>query len=269
LLELTLPTTRENLALDEWLLEWCDSSDVPRQVLRLWENPMHAVVLGRGSRLQDEVHADACAARAVEVVRRVSGGASVVIGPGCLMYSLVLDCRIHGELRMLDAAHRFVMLRMKDALSAAGAPVEFQGTCDLTWEGRKVSGNAVRVKQNAMLYHGTILYRFALNLISECLGTPPRQPEYRDSRVHSDFVANVPLSRELLCDEIIRIWAANAEKGAVGQVCVAPKRSMRGGEEIDSRPATAPVPDWVDRGAVNRLVQTRYSDPAWTRGRGR
>ena len=44
-----------------------------------------------------------------------------------------------------------------------------------------------------LLYHGTVLYDFNLELIDECLTMPPRVPDYRASRDHRDFVTNLPL----------------------------------------------------------------------------
>jgi len=39
-----------------------------------------------------------------------------------------------------------------------------------------------------------LLYDFDLSLIERVLGMPPRQPEYRDSRPHLDFVTNIRVS---------------------------------------------------------------------------
>ena len=53
LLELTLPTPAENLALDEALLLEAESG--AGEVLRLWEWPAPAVVLGSGCKLAEDV----------------------------------------------------------------------------------------------------------------------------------------------------------------------------------------------------------------------
>src|SRR5262245_36170851 len=87
-LDRTLPTLAENLALDEALLIAAEAGGP--EVLRLWRWPAPAVVLGAGGRLADDVRADACAADGVPVRRRSSGGGTVLLGPGCLCYSLVL-----------------------------------------------------------------------------------------------------------------------------------------------------------------------------------
>jgi lipoate-protein ligase A len=47
LLDLTLPTPAENLALDEALLDAAEAGELPDEVLRLWEFPQAVVVIGR------------------------------------------------------------------------------------------------------------------------------------------------------------------------------------------------------------------------------
>src|SRR5438067_2221926 len=78
LLDLTLPTPAENLALDEALLEAAEAGELTGDILRLWEMPQVAVILGRSSRASDEVDLAAAEAANVPVLRRSSGGAAVV-----------------------------------------------------------------------------------------------------------------------------------------------------------------------------------------------
>ena len=60
-LDLTLETLAENLALDEALL-WHAEAGTGGEVLRLWEWPGYAVVLGAGCRLAGDVDEEACRA---------------------------------------------------------------------------------------------------------------------------------------------------------------------------------------------------------------
>ncbi|MFM8253209.1 MAG: biotin/lipoate A/B protein ligase family protein [Planctomycetota bacterium] len=194
LLDLTLPAVVENLALDEALLEAAESGELTGEVLRLWESSQTAVVLGRASCWQDESSVAACRDDRIEVVRRASGGAAVMIGRGCLMYALILDLSLRPELANIDAAHQWVMQRLLAAIRPLVPDVEFQGTCDLTYRQRKFSGNSLRCKRGHLLYHGTILYDFPVPLLTRYLGTPPRQPAYRAGRGHEEFVTNLPVN---------------------------------------------------------------------------
>ncbi|HEX7375762.1 MAG TPA: lipoate--protein ligase family protein [Pirellulales bacterium] len=213
LFDLTLPTPEENLALDDALLDEAEAAGAPRETLRLWEPPAPLVVLGRSSQVQSEVWYERCREKKVPVLRRSSGGAAIVSGPGCLMYSLVLSLRTRPRLRMIDQAHQCVLAALADALRERRTAVEHLGTSDLAVGGRKFSGNSLRVRREHLLYHGTLLYDFPLHLIADCLRTPPRQPEYRAGRAHEAFVANLSLPVETVRQAVMAAWPMDEEPG--------------------------------------------------------
>lgn len=209
LLDLTLSSPAENLALDEALLDAAEAAPAGDDVLRLWEPARPFVVVGRSSIVSREVHFDACRRRGVPILRRSSGGAAIVAGPGCLMYAVVLSYDRHPALRMLDRAHRCVLEHVAAALRSIGITAEHCGTSDLAMDGCKVSGNSLRAKRDHFLYHGTLLYGFDMKLVDELLQMPPRQPDYRAARGHERFLANVPASGSSLRAAIAAAFAAN------------------------------------------------------------
>jgi lipoate---protein ligase len=198
LLELTLEAAAENVALDEALLEAAEAGELDDDVLRLWEFPAPVVVVGRSSRVTEEVHLEAARTAGIPVLRRASGGAAIVAGPGCLMYSVVLKYEGREHLRMLDEVHRLVLGKVLSGVAPLVPGVKHVGTSDLAIAGRKFSGNSVRCKRDHLLYHGTLLYDFDLSLIGRLLKMPPRRPSYRGDRQHSDFVSNLGLSSAAL-----------------------------------------------------------------------
>jgi lipoate-protein ligase A len=213
-LRLTLETPAANLALDEELLARAEAGDLPGEVLRLWESPHPVVVQGRSSPAR-EFRADPCREDGVSVHRRVSGGATVVLGPGCLMYAVVLDFAARPELRGIDCAHRYVSEILVAALAPLAEGVTRAGSSDLviasgpTEPPKKFSGNSLRVRRNHLLYHGTILYDFPLELVGRWLGEPVRQPEYRAGRDHGEFLTNFPASRDAIEAALIDVWDAH------------------------------------------------------------
>ena len=138
LLELTLDTPEANLALDEALLETADEAHEPREVFRIWESPQPLVVLGRASRVAEEVDQAHCRTQGIPILRRCSGGASVVVGPGCLMYAMVLSYRLRPELQQISAAHCFALKMLGDRLRRAVPQIQCQGTSDLTLRRQEV-----------------------------------------------------------------------------------------------------------------------------------
>ncbi|MCA9240441.1 MAG: lipoate--protein ligase family protein [Planctomycetales bacterium] len=201
---LTLPAPAENLALDHALLNSADAGAGAGEVLRLWEPAEPMVVLGRSSAASEEVDLDACAALRVPVLRRVSGGATIVSGPGCLMYAVLLDLNKRPEVRAVDRAHSLVFGALVSALRPVIPSLRCAGTSDLVVEQAggllKCSGNSLRVGRNWLVYHGTLLYDFDLGLVSRVLREPRRQPDYRERRPHQDFLTNLPIDRTTLVE---------------------------------------------------------------------
>lgn len=212
-LELTLEEPARNLALDEALLEEAELSEEEHssELLRVWEPSQPFVVLGRSSLLEQEVNLTACRQMAIPVLRRVSGGATVVTGPGCLMYAVLLSYARRPDLRLLDRAHQTVMENQRRAIQSLGIDCSIQGICDLTLGAKKFSGNSLRCRRNFLLYHGTILYEFPLPLLGTCLGTPQRQPDYRQQRSHLEFVTNIQASRSEIIRALRSVWDAGDE----------------------------------------------------------
>jgi lipoate-protein ligase A len=194
----TLPDPDDNLRLDEELLA------EGKEVLRVWESPRECVVLGHSGYPQRDVHIEECHRSGVPILKRCSGGGAVLIGPGCLNYSLVLPLTLNPMWHDIRYSFCWVLQRMQAAI---GLPqLKIEGQCDLAVEGRKVSGNAQRRTQRAVLHHGTLLYAFDAERVERFLKTPLRQPAYRAGRSHSDFLGNLPLSGDDLKQRLAAAW---------------------------------------------------------------
>lgn len=240
LLELTLPTAEENLALDEALLDEAEQiaaqgTGESVECLRLWEPARPLVVVGRSSSVAAEVRTDFCHRRGIPILRRSSGGAAIVAGPGCLMYSVLLNLEQRPAVRAIDSAHAFVLETLAAALRQHGIAAQRRGISDLALDGRKFSGNSLRVRRSHLLYHGTLLYDFPLSLICSCLAMPPRQPNYRAGRDHESFVANLRVSGDRLRAIVRAAWT-------IGEAAT----------------------DWP-RLKVAELAKGKYSRPEWNR----
>jgi lipoate---protein ligase len=214
-LDLTFPAPAHNLACDEALLDWCEAEGGP-EILRCWESPVPFVALGYTNQVGTEVNHAACRERGVRILRRTSGGGTVVQGPGCLNYALLLRIRDDGPTANLSGTNAFVMARQAAAIaSVLGAPVEVRGITDLARDGLKFSGNAQRRRQRFLLFHGTFLLDFDLQLVAELLPLPSKQPEYRGGRAHAAFLTNLGVSAPAVKAALRREWGATAELAGV------------------------------------------------------
>lgn len=213
LFDITLPTPAENLAGDEALLNDCEARG--GAVLRFWESPAPFVVVGYGNEIAREANVEVCAADGVPVLRRCSGGGTVLQGPGCLNYALVLEIASDAALATVSGANRSILSRISAALARSlGEPVERCGDTDLVWRGRKVSGNAQRRRRTHLLFHGTLLLGFDLALVERYLLPPSRQPAYRQARPHGEFITNLPLAADVVKRSLAEAWQADAHSSA-------------------------------------------------------
>jgi lipoate-protein ligase A len=207
LLDLTLPSAVENLALDEALLDELEENGGD-PVLRFWESACHFVVLGLAGSVADDVHIAACEQDGIPVLRRASGGGTVLQGPGCLSYAFVLPLALHPGLGSIRSTNQFILERIAKALQRWQPAIVFRGISDLAVDGCKVSGNAQRRKRNALLFHGTILYSLQADLISRYLKQPKRQPDYRRDRPHEAFLRTMDASPQDIKQAIADEWCA-------------------------------------------------------------
>ena len=204
-----------NLACDEALLNVCESGQSPG-VLRTWEPQNYFVVIGYSNKLATEVYCERCRERGVPILRRFSGGGTVLQGPGCVNYSLVLSNEILGSSVDLVSSYRFVLERHRSMCAKlTGKTVAVAGTSDLAIAGKKFSGNAQHRKRRSTLFHGTFLLNFDLPLISELLPFPSKQPDYRQSRAHEDFLCNLETTAGKLKSAIRKEWNAKRSSALV------------------------------------------------------
>lgn len=234
-LDATLPGLAANLALDEALLQEVEDDGLG-PVLRVWELPELAVVLGASGRIGEDVDVDACRRDGVTIGRRSSGGGTVVVGPGAINLAVVLPVDFAPELAGVESAQNFVLERIGAALKRLGPAVELLGSGDLTIRRKKFCGSAQRRLRRSVLVHTTVCDRLRLDAISLYTHAPRRQPAYREGRSHRDFVSNLGLGRTAVVQAFRTAWLP---------------------------PDAEPEPAVIPEGRVQMLVESKFADPRW------
>lgn len=232
-LDFTWPTPEMNLACEHALLDACEAGRLGG-VLRFWEPTNYFVVVGYGNRIGTEVNAGACEARGIPVLRRCSGGGTVLQGPGCVNYALIAPAE--GAMATITGANRHIMeAHQRVFTELLGQPVHTLGITDLAVGARKFSGNAQRRKRNWLLFHGTFLLDMDIPLIERVLRHPSLEPGYREGRSHEAFLMNTGLSAKRIKEALCRLWGT-------------------------AEPVTMKLEE-----ETRQLVEEKYSRPEWNR----
>jgi lipoate-protein ligase A len=222
------------LGFEEALLDWSEGHAEHSGFLFFWESKRYFVVLGYGNRVASEVNQQICSALKIPILRRSSGGGTVLQGPGCVNYSIILPIHSRAELASITATNQFVMEQNRAALEKMlNTDVSVKGCTDLVLGDRKFSGNAQRRKKSSVLFHGSFLLQFDLSLVAKVLAMPSKQPAYRTGRDHTAFLTNLPISKAQLKTALCQYWETK----------------------------TAPIPK-VEC-AVLSLIQQKYANPEW------
>lgn len=192
--DISFQSPEENILYDEVLLHLAEKGR-PGEILRFWESPEMFVCLGRICK-EEDLKAEKIAQEHIPVLRRCTGGGTVLQGKGCLNYSLILSKAHDPQINDLRKSYQGILNKVIDALRRLNVEAVFYPVSDiaLAEDHKKISGNAQKRSRKFILHHGTILYDFDLGVIERYLRMPKDIPEYRQGRSHSDFVTNVPLS---------------------------------------------------------------------------
>jgi len=216
LFDQTFATPAENLAADEALLDWREQNG-GEEILRFWESPETFAVVGYANKIATEVNVAACEKNQIPILRRCSGGGTVLQGRGCLNYALVLRIAENSPLASISEANRFIMERNREAIESefrsqnSEARISVCGHTDLAIGDKKFSCNSQRRHKSFLLFHGTFLLDFDLTLAETFLQMPSKQPDYRASRSHKNFLTNLHLPADKIKSAMKTVWNAKAD----------------------------------------------------------
>lgn len=225
------------------LLAWDDAflgetEATGRHLLWFWESRVPFVVVGYGQRIHETVDVEQCQHAGIPILRRRSGGGTVLQGSGCLTYGITLTIDSNPALSSVDSTNRWIMEKQAQSLGGLEQlQIGIDGYTDLTLataDGkRKFSGNAQRRTRKAILFHGTILHGMDLGLVGRVLRLPKDRPSYRGSRSHAEFMTLLPYRAEEIRKAVTRAW--------------------------DASPSSASLP-WERH---TEAMEVRYGHPAW------
>lgn len=223
---------RFNLALEELLL----TGAAPEECFVLWRNPP-TVVVGRHQIVGEEVDVPAAAAKAVQIVRRSTGGGAVFHDEGNVNYSFICDAST-GVARQVES--------IAAALRGLGVDAVVGGRNDIFADGFKVSGFASCSHKGRTLCHGTLLFDSNLDTMNTLLAAG--KTKYHATKVAS-VTSRVRNLRELLPGET-----------TVGHFIDAIADFVAGSSAAEEYRLSD-----EDLGVIDGLIAEKYANPDWNR----
>jgi lipoate---protein ligase len=149
-----------NLAFDEYALKHIN---IDEDFFCLWRNEP-SVIVGKNQNIFEEINQTFIDNHNIKVARRVSGGGTVYHDLGNLNFTFIVNVDNPGEVNY----KKFVQ-PVLDALNELGVQAKTSSRNDILINGLKVSGNAQRMANKKLMYHGTLLYDVNLENLKQAL----------------------------------------------------------------------------------------------------
>ncbi|HIQ30454.1 MAG TPA: lipoate--protein ligase family protein [Candidatus Caldiarchaeum subterraneum] len=165
-----------NLALEDEILEFIAKSSSPLSVVRFWRNSECLVAGPRKSRYYGWYREDMARKMNVKIFTRSTGGGVVFHDLGNLNWSFYIKKEQKSftpPLEIFKSAALMIcnVLNKKYNVNACFAPPN-----RIDVNGYKISGMAARSTSNAILVHGTLLFRTDLDKLDKLCIPPPDCP---------------------------------------------------------------------------------------------
>lgn len=221
-----------NLAVEGFLLE---NLAPYSHALYLWQND-NTVVVGRNQNTYAEVNPDFKG----YVTRRLSGGGAVYHDVGNLNFTFVSERRAYS----VENNNKIIL----SALRNLGFNAELSGRNDVTIDGRKISGQAFCLRNDACYHHGTILINSDVERMRSAL-SPSKL------KLQSKGVASVVSRVGNLTD-----WHPDVTVGSVKAALAEAFREFYRGYTVDEKSVDLTDPRIVD-------IADKLSSKEWVWGK--
>jgi len=162
-----------NMALDYAVLK-AVSQEASLPTLRIYQWEVPTITLGYFQTLAEEVYVDACRQDRVPVIRRITGGGTVLHDME-LTYSVVVSEKAGPVKGSVLDSYKAICDPVIKAMNGNGVKAEFKPANDILVSDMKISGSAQTRKQGVILQHGTILLDLNMDRMRRYLKTGKRK----------------------------------------------------------------------------------------------
>ncbi|MBA2367649.1 MAG: lipoate--protein ligase family protein [Candidatus Protochlamydia sp.] len=146
-----------------------------------------AIVMGISGEVQELICKERLAREAVPLIRRFSGGGTVIVDENTLFVTFIFNASFFS----FSPYPQQIMEWTEKLYSPVFNPHPFKlRENDYVIGQKKIGGNAQSIVKNRWLHHSTFLWDYSSALMDYLL-IPLKMPNYREKRGHADFLCRL------------------------------------------------------------------------------
>jgi len=147
------------------------------------------IVLGASNNAEESLHMENVIEDKVCILKRPSGGQTVILTPNNIMISAVFFDQ--EKLHPKDIFQHINKLIISAIEKTGIRNLSAMGISDIAIGGKKILGSAIYRNKRALLYHAVLNLGEPASTFERYLKHPSKEPDYRKGRSHSDFVTSL------------------------------------------------------------------------------
>lgn len=155
----------------------------------VWVPDKTYIILGQRDSIESAVEEEAAIRENAIVMKRPSGGHSVVLTSETVVVSMISYSH---SLTAIKPFFYDCNMKIIKALEAQGVKnLSIQGISDIVLNNRKIVGSSMYKGKDFLFFHAVINISERPDYISQFLKHPATEPEYRQKRKHNEFITSI------------------------------------------------------------------------------
>ncbi len=155
----------------------------------IWIPEKTIIVLGASDKPENALIIENIISDHIEVYKRQSGGHAVVLTPNMIVISKLFVSSENIPPKTIFKGINSEIISVLENCGLTG--LCHAGISDIALKGKKILGSSIYRNKEKLLYHAVLNYSERASTFERYLKHPPKEPEYRKGRSHSEFVTSI------------------------------------------------------------------------------
>lgn len=164
-------------------------SDVKSYSLNTWIPDTTYIILGQSNSIEKSVITEKIVKDEVRILKRPSGGESVVLTPNTIVISSVIKT---SSFKNPKEYFEKINEKIIQVLRKLGIQdLHHKGISDIAIGEKKILGSSIYRRKDTVFYHAVLNVSETTDFMEKYLTHPNKEPDYRKGREHKDFVTSL------------------------------------------------------------------------------